>query len=249
MPFQHRGQWRPSQQSFVSADKKKINGWHFTKSNSPTGTRERSLHNVGLKLQKTKTWDTTTNLRFIPYPPTALQPWRDLTTRIWHIWFCRHRTSRPKRQNQKSQISHPPIFWLSLRLMQKIKSILLLFALGIMLFPWKLICIAHPLGHSHQHHEPGKLSPCELHAKYAKAKGQHLLPPMHCHTVSANTDDFQTTDQFKIKPTYQTLAIVAGLFDFIKITYPEQPYNFPPEPKCRSAPFVSPNSLRSPPIC
>ena len=150
--------------------------------------------------------------------------------------------NHPAHKKQTKQISY-------LCSVQKLKAISLLFILGMMIFPWRLICIAHPLGHSHQHHEPSKLSPCELHRKYANTDGQHILPPMHCHTVSADTDDFQTTDQFKIKPSYQTLAIAAVLFEFVKITYPEQPCIIPPEPKCRSAPLLSSNSLRAPPIC
>lgn len=116
-----------------------------------------------------------------------------------------------------------------------------------MLFPWKLICIAHPLGHKHEHHEPGKLSPCELRKQY-KGKGPAFFPPMHCHNLSADTDDYLTQDNFQIKPTYQTLAIAAILFEFVKITYTEQPTLFPPEPKCRSATIISVHTLRGPPL-
>jgi len=49
MPFQHRGQWRPR---FVSADKKKINEWHFTNSNSPRGQVCVSLFNAWLNTKK-----------------------------------------------------------------------------------------------------------------------------------------------------------------------------------------------------
>lgn len=113
-----------------------------------------------------------------------------------------------------------------------------------MLFPWKLICIAHPLGHKH-HHEPGKPSPCELRKMY---KGTAYWPPMDCHRISADTDNYQAPQKYDVKPTYQTIAIAAVLFEFVKITYTEQPNLFPPEPKCRSATIISVHTLRGPPL-
>lgn len=125
---------------------------------------------------------------------------------------------------------------------------MLLFILGMMIFPWRLVCIAHPFGHSHEHHEAGRPSPCELRKQY-KGKGPAIFPPMHCKHLSPDTDNYQTTEKFQIKPTYQTLALVAVLFEIVKIDYPEQPFLFPPEPKCRSAPIISAHSLRAPPFC
>lgn len=133
--------------------------------------------------------------------------------------------------------------------MQKTKVIGLLFVIGMALFPWKLICIAHPFGHSHEHHDPGKLSPCELHRQAAQEGGQHILPPMHCKHISPGIDNYQTTEKFQIKPTFQTLVFAAVLFEIIKVDYPEPPFIIPPEPNCRSAPVLSVHSLRAPPFC
>lgn len=112
-------------------------------------------------------------------------------------------------------------------------------------FPWQTICIAHPFGHVHHDHDGP--SPCELRKQY-KGKDAALFPPMHCHNFSADTDNYQAPDKFQIQPIYQTLAIVAVLFEFIKITSPEQPYLFPPDPNCRSATIISDNTLRGPPL-
>ncbi len=120
--------------------------------------------------------------------------------------------------------------------------------MGIILFPWQVICTAHPLGHSHEHHEEGKLSPCELYRKYVNEEGHHILPPMHCHHLSADTDDYQTQEKFQIKPSFQTIAILAVLYVLIKFDNSKQPYLFAPDPKCRSATLASDNPLRGPPI-
>lgn len=96
--------------------------------------------------------------------------------------------------------------------------------MGVILFPWKSLCKAHPMGHSNIHHEPGKLSPCELHRKYAGTGGTHFLPPMHCHKLSADTDAYQPPVKFQVKPCSQTLAIVVVVFELIKFNYPEQPF-------------------------
>lgn len=132
--------------------------------------------------------------------------------------------------------------------MQKLKIISLLIILGMVFFPWKLICIAHPFGHSQEHHEPGKLSPCELRKQY-KGKGPAIFPPMHCKHLSPDIDNYQTIEKFQIKPTFQTLAFVDALFEIVKINYPKQHFLFPLEPKCRSATIISISSLRAPPFC
>lgn len=131
--------------------------------------------------------------------------------------------------------------------MQKAKPILLLSLLFILIFPWRLICLAHPLGHSHEHHEPGKLTPCQIHAQY-DGSYDAFLPPMHCHWYSADVDDYDAPDKFQIKPPQQTLAVIAVVFEIVKIDIPEKPFLFPPQPQCRSATLISGNSLRAPPL-
>lgn len=134
------------------------------------------------------------------------------------------------------------------KVLKRLLSISLLFIFGMMIFPWRLVCIAHPFGHSHEHHEPGKPTPCELHRMYA-GKVTCFLPPMHCKHLSPDTDNYQTTEKFQIKPTFQTLAFAAVVFQIIKVDYPEQPFIIPHEPNCRSAPILSVYSLRAPPFC
>jgi hypothetical protein len=131
--------------------------------------------------------------------------------------------------------------------MQKAKSILLLFIIGVLVFPWGLIdfCVTHPTGHKHHHHEPGKPTPCELRKQ---SEGTAYWPPMDCRKFSVSTDDYQAPDKFQIKPTYQTLAVVAVLLELVTISFPKEPFLFPPEPKCRSATIISVNALRGPPL-
>jgi len=132
-------------------------------------------------------------------------------------------------------------------MMRKAKSILFLFAFLILFIPWKLICLAHPSGHSNESHEPGILTPCQIHAQY-DGSYDAFLPPMHCHWYSADADDYDAPAKFQIKPFQQTLAIFAVVFEIVKIEIPEKLFPFPPEPKCRSATLISGNSFRAPPV-
>jgi len=118
--------------------------------------------------------------------------------------------------------------------------------MGMILFPWQMICLAHPFGHEHHHHDGP--SPCELHRIAAKQGGQHILPPMECGHILSQIDDFQQPQVEKIAPTVQIYAILAVVFEFIKFDNHEQPYLFPPEPNCRSAPLLSSLTLRGPPL-
>ena len=131
---------------------------------------------------------------------------------------------------------------------KRFKAISLLLLVGVLIFPWRLICVAHPFGHSNEHHEPGKLSPCELRKQY-KGTGPAFFPPMHCHNASLEKGDFQTTGKFQLKPAFHAVAIAALSFEFNKNPYPQQPCLFPPEPACRSAPVISTRLLRAPPFC
>jgi hypothetical protein len=136
---------------------------------------------------------------------------------------------------------------LSLQLMNKFKSILLLFIMGIILFPWQMICIAHLFGHEHHHHDGP--SPCELHRIAAQEEGEHLLPPMECQDIVSQIDDFQQPQVEKVVPTFQTLAILSVLFELPYLFgTQEAPVLFPPDPKCRSATLISDNPLRGPPM-
>ncbi len=130
--------------------------------------------------------------------------------------------------------------------MRKFKSILLLIIMGIILFPWQMICLAHPFGHEHHHHNDP--SPCELHRIAAQQGGEHFLPPMECGHILSQIDDFQQPQVEKIAPTVQLFAILAIVFELVKLDNHEQSFLFPPDPQCRSATLFSDNPLRGPPL-
>lgn len=129
--------------------------------------------------------------------------------------------------------------------MRKFKSILFLFILGIILFPWQMICTAHIFGHSH--HKQDVPSLCELRRQY-KGEGAVFWPPMDCRKNFSTVSDFQEPQNEKIVPTIQMLAIVAILFDVVTLDNQEQLFLLPPAPNCRSATLLSDSPLRAPPL-
>jgi len=130
--------------------------------------------------------------------------------------------------------------------MQKFKSIILLFILGIILFPWQLICIEHPFGHEHHHHDGP--SPCELYRQAMQQPGEHIFPPMDCDNISKVTSDYDQVQVEKTVPPLQLVAVVAVLFDLVGFEPTQQPFPLPPDPKCRSATLLSDSPLRAPPL-
>ncbi|MBA3898756.1 MAG: hypothetical protein H0X62_00870 [Bacteroidetes bacterium] len=128
--------------------------------------------------------------------------------------------------------------------MEKIKPILLLFLMGLMLFPWQMLCLAHPTGHDHHHHdEPG---PCELREIH---KGEtSFLPPMHCHTISVESDDYNQTENQRILPTTANAIVAAVVFQLLKIEIPCTQATVIPEARCNTGPPLAVFSLRGPPI-
>ncbi len=128
--------------------------------------------------------------------------------------------------------------------MKRAKSIFLLSIISMMLLPWQLMCMAHPMGHAH-HHAPGELSPCEQRRLY---KETSVWPPMDCYKLSINADDYQLPQNDKLTPSVQTLAVTAVLLELIKVDLPENVFIPLPDPKCHSRPPPSSNLLRAPPI-
>ena len=131
---------------------------------------------------------------------------------------------------------------------KRFKSISLLLLIGVIIFPWRLICLTHPFGHNHVRHEPDKLSPCELR-EHHKGTAPAFFPPMHCNNMTLERGEFQTTGQSQIKPTFHAVAMAVLFPELRKIKYPQQPYLFLSDPKCRSAPLISSQLLRAPPSC
>ncbi|MEX0981901.1 MAG: hypothetical protein WD577_05020 [Bacteroidales bacterium] len=132
--------------------------------------------------------------------------------------------------------------------MARIKSILLLIIMGIILFPWQMICLAHPFGHAHHHHHHEGPSPCEIRRIVLQQPGEHLLPPMECEHISDATDDYNQTQVERIVPTVQLIAVAAVVFDLVGFEITEQPFLLPIDPKCRSATLLSDSPLRGPPL-
>ena len=129
--------------------------------------------------------------------------------------------------------------------MLKAKSVYLLIIMGIMLFPWQLICTAHPFGHDH--HEHNGPSPCELRRQYS-GDGPVFFPPMNCDHVSSQFEDFKTPQTEKVKPTIQTIAVAIAIIDLHIL--PEYETNFIqlPETRSNSDPPCRPIKDRGPPI-
>ncbi len=128
--------------------------------------------------------------------------------------------------------------------MQKIKHIVLLIILGITLFPWQMVCIAHPLGHTHhKHDEP---SPCEIRRQY-KGEESVFWSPMECNHLLSQTDVFEQPEIEKIKPAIKAISIFTVLFDSIIREKNKHPFLLTPDPKCRSATRLTDSPFRGPP--
>lgn len=128
--------------------------------------------------------------------------------------------------------------------MKQAKTIFLLSIILLMLMPWQLMCMAHPMGHTH-HHAPGELSPCE---QRRLCKETSVWPTMDCYKISINTDYYQLPQSDKLTPPVQTLIVAAVLPELIEADLPEDVFIPLPDPKCHSGPPRPSNLLRAPPI-
>lgn len=129
--------------------------------------------------------------------------------------------------------------------MQKLKSIWLLFIMGMILFPWQIVCVSHPFGHEHHEHEGPSL--CELRTQ-DDGTSPLFWPPMDCEHIDNQVDEYQAPHTEKIKQTFQTVAVAAVLFDIID--FPQLKIGFIPEQTERnsSSPPITTLSLRGPPF-
>lgn len=127
--------------------------------------------------------------------------------------------------------------------MQRGRSIFLLSVTLMMLLPYQLICMAHPMGHTH--HAPGEISPCE---QRRLCKETSFWPPMDCYKFSVNADDYQLPLNDKLICSVQAPVVDATLLELTEIDLPES-IIFPlPDPKCHSWPPPSSHLLRAPPV-
>jgi hypothetical protein len=128
--------------------------------------------------------------------------------------------------------------------MQKYKALIFLFLMGFNLFPWPLVCTAHPFGDHHDHHDHDGLSPCEMRENY-NGTDTVVWPPMHCDHITSELDELQSPQHITISQQHWiVLMVVTDLTPY----FDYQNQYFPlPEPRCRSAPIISAHTLRGPP--
>jgi hypothetical protein len=129
--------------------------------------------------------------------------------------------------------------------MKQHKSFLLLFIMGVIIFPWQSICVTHPLGHNTIAHDGP--SHCETHRIYAHKKGVHLLPPMHCEHIASVIGEYNQTQADKIV-TSNNISSQVVISEQTNYSQQGQSFILIPEPKCRSATLLSDIPLRAPPF-
>ena len=128
--------------------------------------------------------------------------------------------------------------------MQGVRSIFLLFVVTNVLFPWQMVCMAHPTGHKH-HHEPGELSPCE---KRKQNKETAFWPLMDCYRTAIEANHFQLPQNDKLVRTVQTLLVAQVRPEIAKMALPEEAPIRLPDPCGNSDPPLEAISLRGPPL-
>lgn len=92
--------------------------------------------------------------------------------------------------------------------MKRIVPISMLALMAVLLFPWQVLCMAHPLGHDH--HDDGHPTPCEMRKLF---DGENILPPMHCFQISLDAADFLPDHDAVTVPvvTVPMLAVAAAV--------------------------------------
>jgi len=129
--------------------------------------------------------------------------------------------------------------------MDRVKTILLLFIIGILILPWQLLCLAHPFGHEHHHHDGP--SPCELRAQY-QGDAPCFWPPMECKHLSADVGEYQQPMDVKISHPVKAFAIVAILFNWVEQGQPVNEIPVFNHENNNADPPLTTISLRGPPI-
>jgi len=129
--------------------------------------------------------------------------------------------------------------------LQRAKSIFLLLAICVSLYPWDTICLAHPFGHDHHEHDGP--SPCELREQYA-GSGPVYWPPMHCENLSPQIDRFQQPEKIKVKDSFRT--IVFAIFQLDTLIRESSEEHFFPQSEflSNSDPPLNVNTSRGPPF-
>ena len=135
-------------------------------------------------------------------------------------------------------------FFVSSYPMQLIRSITLLWIMALIIIPVQLFCLAHPLGHEHEHHVAGELTPCQ---KKAISTDICLWPPMDCQRVTIDADNYQEPQKIKIKPVNDVATAVVIPVSGNAISGSQQ-FIRTPDPRCNSGPPLADHLLRAPPL-
>lgn len=118
--------------------------------------------------------------------------------------------------------------------------------MGTIVFPWSLVCLAHPLGHDHHEHHDGP-SPCELRAQH-DGKTEVYWPPMNCKHLHVGIHEIQKPEVKKISLPFFEVDAIQLVFESNLVEKATTVFLFPPDQKCRSATLISANALRGPPL-
>jgi len=131
-------------------------------------------------------------------------------------------------------------------ILNKLKSILIVFFIGIIAIPWESLglCLTHPLGHQHHHHGNGP-SPCELRKQF---KGLAYFPPMECKKFTVKLDNYKIPDKIQIKPSFEKNELAEIIIHFLSVLDKNQTFIRQTTTRCRSALIISANTLRGPPL-
>jgi len=132
--------------------------------------------------------------------------------------------------------------------MRRLKALLLLSILCFTIFPWQVVCAAHPMGH--EHHAGNEPSVCDLHRAVSGASGEHLLPPMECNHFDSSVDEYQSGQTLKSAVNPQVIIVLSVFLRTVEDKGESLLTTFliPPIPNCRSATLQSDSPLRAPPL-
>ncbi len=129
-------------------------------------------------------------------------------------------------------------------------SILLIFLMGIILFPWQLVkfCPAHKGAHQEHHGNCADgMMDDENHGKKASEGSLTLKAVDECSVFSLVTEDFQpNTNQLKIN--FQQLIFITAYLHLQSIEATERRFPKPPDQRSNSDPPLESIFLRGPPL-
>jgi hypothetical protein len=132
---------------------------------------------------------------------------------------------------------------------KKYFSILFIFLMGFLLFPWQLMafCPSHYEVHEEHHGNCADGIMENDGGGTTENEGPILGMPDECYTFSIATEDFQQ-NQILTKVNNQQLALTIAFFQLLSIEVQEQPFPKLPDQKNNSSPPFEINTFRGPPV-